>query len=218
MNEKETEQKSVFHEMRNALSVLSGLIDLMASTRLDEEQSELIEKIYRALDQTGKVLSCEEQPVPVDIRQFMHDFVDVCGPIISAKRLGVMCGTGAECDGLFPLCEGRLTQVLLNLVRNAVKFTDSGKILLSVNYFPKEEELEFIVEDTGCGIAKGDLSLIFKPHTRLDFSVEGDGLGLSISKDLVRQMGGTIWAESELGKGSQFYVVLPAKRQLNTAG
>ncbi len=110
---------------------------------------------------------------------------------------------------------GKLRQVLGNLLSNAVKFTKAGEIEIYVSSNPEHSEIRFAVKDTGIGISQGDVARLFQPFSQLDMSYsrgyEGTGLGLAISKKLVELMGGTIWIESEVGKGSTFYVIIPVE-------
>jgi signal transduction histidine kinase len=106
----------------------------------------------------------------------------------------------------------RLRQILVNLLGNAVKFTDKGDVVLSVSSSPvgiEKTEIRFSVKDTGIGISKENLSKLFQSFSQVDSTTTryygGTGLGLAISKRLVELMGGKIWVESELGKGSTFY-------------
>lgn len=111
---------------------------------------------------------------------------------------------------------GRLRQILINLVSNAIKFTDAGKVTLTVRRDrgePGEDNLHFVVWDTGIGIAPEKLHSIFEPFSQADSSTArrfgGTGLGLAICSRLVALMGGKIWAESELGRGSEFHFSIP---------
>lgn len=103
----------------------------------------------------------------------------------------------------------RLSQILINLVGNAVKFTSEGEVVISVDLMPNEPMLRFRVRDTGIGLSVDQISPLFHPFTQADAGTSrhygGTGLGLSICKQLVEKMGGTIGVESELGKGSTFY-------------
>src|SRR6202022_2968434 len=107
---------------------------------------------------------------------------------------------------------GRLRQVVLNLVGNAIKFTDAGEVAVRVEAAAKNGEegvLHFTVSDTGIGIAEDKREAVFAPFTQADTSTTrkygGTGLGLTISNRLVAMMGGAMWVESELGKGSHFH-------------
>ncbi len=103
----------------------------------------------------------------------------------------------------------RLTQVVTNFLNNAVKFTQQGYIKISYSYQTENESVCIFVEDTGKGIAKEKLELIFGRFTKLDEFAQGTGLGLSICKVIVERFGGEIHVESEEGIGSRFMVDLP---------
>jgi CheY-like chemotaxis protein len=128
------------------------------------------------------------------------------------KRLKLRCDLAVEVPGIVRGDPGRLRQVLLNLLGNAVKFTAEGGVELKVAVDVFEEEtviLHFIVSDTGLGIAPEKLGVIFDAFTQADTSTTrqfgGTGLGLTISRRLVEMMGGRIWVESEPGTGSRFH-------------
>jgi len=110
--------------------------------------------------------------------------------------------------------ETKFIQVLVNLIDNALKFTEGGVVLFG--YTLKEEEIEFFVKDTGMGIPADMQKIIFERFSKLDnpsgSNAGGSGLGLSISKAYVELMGGRIWVESEVGKGSSFYFTIPLKK------
>ena len=114
---------------------------------------------------------------------------------------------------------GRLRQILVNLVGNAIKFTDKGEVALKVELEREEENrvtLHFVVSDTGIGIATDKLDSIFDSFAQADTSTTreygGTGLGLTISKRLIELMGGTIWIESVLGVGSHFHFTIQLDR------
>src|SRR5208283_1863526 len=117
----------------------------------------------------------------------------------------------------------RLRQILMNLVGNAIKFTAQGEVSLAVTSSSSEDSrhfLEFIVRDTGPGIAAQDQEQIFEPFSQADSSLSrkhrGTGLGLAISMALARQMGGSLWVESAAGKGSAFHFSLVAQALSHT--
>jgi CheY-like chemotaxis protein len=109
----------------------------------------------------------------------------------------------------------RLRQILVNLLGNAVKFTESGSVTLTVKRSADGGELQFAVRDTGCGIPADRLDRLFRAFSQVDASITrkygGTGLGLVISKKLTEIMGGRIWVKSELGKGSAFHFVVPLR-------
>lgn len=113
--------------------------------------------------------------------------------------------------------ENRVRQVLYNLLDNAIKYTEQGKILLNAELEKEKEQLIISIQDTGVGIEPSKLEAIFHDYEQVGQGKEGVGLGLSISKELVELQKGEIWVESELGKGSTFYFSLPlAKKQAHT--
>jgi two-component system phosphate regulon sensor histidine kinase PhoR len=106
--------------------------------------------------------------------------------------------------------KGRIEQVMINLIHNAIKFTPSGGSI-SVSARKRDNDILFSVSDTGAGISKDDLSRIFERFYKADKarSGSGTGLGLSIARQIVEAHGGKIWAENNVGKGSTFYFTLP---------
>ncbi len=148
---------------------------------------------------------------PFDLRASMAKVVQSIRPLAERQglRLGLEVGDGVD------TCTGdarRVEQVLLNLVSNAVKFTEQGSVEVRCERHP--EGYGITVTDSGIGIADVDLKHLFEPFRQLDSGLsrkyEGTGLGLSISRKLVELMGGCIWVESEKGKGSRFGFTLPS--------
>jgi signal transduction histidine kinase len=111
----------------------------------------------------------------------------------------------------------RVEQILINLLNNAVKFTESGEVVLKSKLVG--ENIQISVQDSGIGIAHENIQSLFMPFMQIDTGLtrkyEGTGLGLSICKKLVELLGGNIWVESELGKGSEFIFTLPIQRSEN---
>jgi CheY-like chemotaxis protein len=138
-----------------------------------------------------------------------------------AAKKGLNLDSTIECDTPDNIVgdHGRLRQVLVNLLFNAVKFTDRGDVLLSVSLKPMQEankhRILFAVRDTGRGIPQEKMDRLFQPFSPVETgfcrSHDGAGLGLAICKKLVELMGGEIWAESEAGKGSTFYFTIVAE-------
>ena len=114
--------------------------------------------------------------------------------------------------------ERRLTQVLLNLVGNAIKFTDAGEVVIKAG--ASNDTFNLAVRDTGPGISAADQAKLFQEFQQADNSItrkkEGTGLGLAISKRIIEMHGGRIWMELQLGKGSTFFVMLPVQAQAQT--
>lgn len=216
------------HEMRTPLNGVVGILDLLLETPLDIRQRELgrlaqdssralVVLINRVLEfskmEAGRL---ELRITPVNLRQSLESLVAL--EAIGAHTKGLKICT--VIDPRLPrelLVDGdRLRQILLNLISNAVKFTQSGEVDLRVGFRSEGGSgvLTCEVSDTGVGISPEDCSLLFEPFTQADSSItrafEGTGLGLSISRRLAALMGGDLTVESQLGKGSTFRLVVPS--------
>ena len=149
---------------------------------------------------------------PYSIREVMQAVIASTQSLATEKNLALKISAPAD----LPAASGderRIAQVLLNLVGNAIKFTDSGEV--RVNAAATDGALEVSVSDTGPGIAEGDQDKIFEEFRQAEGSIAqrkgGTGLGLAIAKKIVEMHGGRIWVESELGKGSKFTFTLPIR-------
>src|SRR5689334_18221296 len=218
------------HELRTPLNGVVGMASLLENTALDAKQRRfvrtlkssaeaLITLINDVLDlskaEAGKL---ELSMGPVDLRREMEQVVALFGARAHGKGIEIAAhvAPGAPTTALGdPI---RLRQVLGNLVNNAVKFTDSGAVLLSVNALPASAAgpamIEFSVTDTGVGIAPDEQKRIFDAFEQADGSVTrkfgGTGLGLAISRQLVDLMNGSIGVQSSPGHGSRFWFRIPA--------
>lgn len=215
------------HEIRTPLNSIIGMADLLAETPLTDEQREYI-RIFKIAGETllslvndmldisniesGKIqLDC----CPFNLRKLVLDAADLISVRAGLKQLSINCTLDQSLPEIVCGDQGRLKQILLNLLDNAVKFTCQGQISLQVSLAqeqsPAADEvcLLFSVSDTGPGIPKDSLKEIFELFTQMDQSSTrqhgGIGLGLTLSKKLVSLMKGEMWAESTLGKGSTFY-------------
>lgn len=216
------------HEMRTPLNGLLGSVDILGATPLADSQREILEVIETSgqvlLHHVNSVLdisSAEASPprlaqTPFVIEALVREVVANQSGLAAAggSRIGLTVVT--EPAGRVTGDPARLRQILLNLVGNAVKFTRNGTITVEIEAEPAERGVrmvEFRVIDSGIGIAEGDQARVFDDFVTLDSSygreTGGTGLGLGITRRLVRALGGEIGMESELGQGSVFWVRLP---------
>ena len=219
------------HELRTPLNSILALSQILLD-RLDGNLAPEQEKQVGMVQKSGEHLlqlindildfsRIEAGKVRIDKRwiapeKVLQDVVKTIEPLARKKDLELVASV-ENVPRLFS-DEARIRQVLLNLLSNAVKFTHSGEIILSLSVMKNEagvEEAVFSVKDTGIGISQKELAYIFEPFHQVDSSASrkhgGTGLGLSICKQLVELMGGRIWANSTLRKGSTFTFVLPLK-------
>jgi signal transduction histidine kinase len=147
---------------------------------------------------------------PVDWKASIRKVIQATRPAAEKKGLDLVEEAGPEI-GTIRSDARRLEQILLNLLGNAVKFTEKGRVVVAWSTVPGSVVLR--IEDTGIGIGKEELDRLFQPFQQVDTGLtrkyEGTGLGLSISRKLVELLGGRIWVESEPGKGSVFRFSLP---------
>jgi CheY-like chemotaxis protein len=201
-----------------------GMIELTLGTNLQPEQREflltaqgsaesLLTIINDILDfskiEAGKLELDEE---PFDLRDSLGDALKTLALRAHQKGLELNCQVGPDAPRVLAGDEGRLRQIILNQTGTALKFTERGEVTLSVAIESRQDDavvLHFAVADTGVGVPSDKLRLIFDPFTQADGSTTrkygGTGLGLTISSRLVERMGGRIWAESEVGRGSTFH-------------
>ena len=219
---------SMSHEIRTPMNAIMGIADLLAKTALSPEQDKYVQIFRRAGDNLLNLINdildlskVEASQLELEQTGFsLHDH---------HEKVMEMVATRADEKGLALLCEiapgmpndlvgdpTRLRQVLLNLLGNAIKFTESGEVSLRVTQdgnFAVPTALRFAVADTGIGIPSEKLGRVFERFTQADSSTTrrfgGSGLGLTISRRLVELMGGRIWVESGVGKGSVFSFAVP---------
>ena len=223
------------HEIRTPMASVLGFTELLAGTPLTAEQLDYVETIRSSgevlltvindiLDfskiESGKL---QLETLPVDVRGAVAKVTSLLRVQAIEKQLRFF----SVVDPAVPVAilgdAVRLRQILMNLMGNAIKFTAQGEVSLAVTSSSCEDSrhfLEFIVRDTGPGIAPQDQDRIFEPFSQADSSLarkhRGTGLGLAISMALARQMGGSLWVESAPGKGSAFHFSLVAQALAQT--
>jgi len=223
------------HEIRTPMNGIIGVIELLMKSRLDQRQQDYLSTIsssatslLRVIDdildfsriEAGKL---EIEELEFNLKRLIGEVVELLGPRAAAKGIDL---TASRFDAIPPRLRAdaaRLRQVVLNLVSNAIKFTNEGGVLIQASLEPgagcaKAEgasRLRVEVTDTGIGIASEKLPHVFDAFIQADSSTTrhfgGTGLGLAISKRLIELMDGEIGVVSELGKGSKFYFELPVQ-------
>ena len=177
-------------------------------SKMVEENNELLLQLISDILDLSKI---EAGTFDFKIRDL--DVNTLCGDVQRSMKLRVKPGVELLFEPTLPSCvivsdPNRLHQVVANFVNNAIKFTTTGYIRIGYDQ-PDAKHLRIYVSDTGIGIASEACEKIFDRFIKLNSFVQGTGLGLSISKSIIEQLGGTIGVDSELGKGSTFWFILP---------
>ncbi|MBF0448380.1 MAG: response regulator [Magnetococcales bacterium] len=215
------------HEIRTPMNSVWGAIELLRRQKMPDTQAKLVDTVsystkilLQIVNDILDLSKIEDGKLSLKFKEFnleelLEHLKSLVAPSLEKKKLAFSLTVEKEIPTLLYGDSLRLRQILWNLLSNAVKFTEQGDIAIHVQKVASKENfvtLEFSVKDTGIGIQEEDLQSIFAPFTQLDSSVsrlhQGTGLGLTICKQFVDLMGGTISMNSQYGEGTIFYVVL----------
>jgi signal transduction histidine kinase/DNA-binding NarL/FixJ family response regulator len=223
---------TISHEIRTPMNAVLGLIELMRATDLTTAQFAQLDKIRRAamgllhlINEVLDMASIEAGRLrivaqPTQLRALVGEIVDLMEPTAQQKGLALAADIAPDLPERVDTDPGRLRQVLLNLVGNAVKFTETGGISIRVGIAEfdgaTQMRLRVVVEDTGIGIPENARTMLFQSFTTIESGTArrhgGAGLGLSISKRLVDLLDGDIGYDSKPGQGSRFWFEIPVSR------
>lgn len=221
---KSTFLANMSHEIRTPMNGIIGMSELLSHSSLTAEQRDYLNMIQQSADALLRLLNdildfskieagkLELEEIPFDVRECVGQTGQTLSLRAGEKNLEMACRIAPGIPDMLRGDPGRLRQIIVNLVGNAIKFTERGEVVLDVSEQSRTADrvrLQFSVRDTGIGIPREKQKKIFDAFGQADASTTrqygGTGLGLTIARQLVEMMNGTIWLESEVGQGTTFH-------------
>ncbi len=218
------------HELRTPLNAVIGFSELILDSKSEEEKTQFARTIKRSGENLLNIINnildftkiessdVELEYKPTHIPTLLADIVKMLGSLTDPKKVKLSFRFDDSLSNYIEVDDTRLRQILINLIGNAIKFTDEGEISVQVTTtesISEKGQILFIVKDTGIGIPEGKMSLLFDRFSQIEAERNrrygGTGLGLAISKRLIEGMGGRIWVQSKEGAGTTFYFTITSK-------